>query len=75
MSNHTLKPANCKSCGAIIIWMKTAKGKNIPVDASSVEVHELEWIEASPTMREAMPSFQHGKHICHFETCPNHSRK
>jgi hypothetical protein len=29
--------SHCKACGADIVWMKTARGNNIPVDAETVE--------------------------------------
>lgn len=48
---------NCRSCGAQIVWMKTKRGKNIPVDAET----------ANPGERV----FQYGVHTSHFSTCPN----
>ena len=27
------EPGKCRGCGAAIVWVKTAKGKNMPVDA------------------------------------------
>jgi hypothetical protein len=47
----------CKSCGAQIVWMKTATGKNMPVDAESVEKGDEQ--------------FDHTRHTSHFSTCPN----
>lgn len=46
----------CKSCGAAIVWMKTAAGKSIPVDAETAT---------------ADPVFVPGRHRAHFATCPN----
>lgn len=53
MSNQS----NCRSCGAQIVWFKTAQGKNIPVNAETVEPGD-EQLE--------LP-----RHISHFATCPN----
>lgn len=48
----------CESCGAPIVWMKTAKnGKPIPVDPGDN-------VEAGGT-------FHRDHHTTHFETCPN----
>ncbi len=51
-------------CGAKIIWFKTATGKNMPVDADTVEVGDEE-LDLS-------------RHVSHFANCPNaakHRRK
>lgn len=53
MSNQS----NCRSCGAQIVWFKTAQGKNIPVNAETVEPGD-EQLE--------LP-----RHISHFATCPH----
>jgi len=66
-----VKTANCRSCGAVIVWMKTANGKNIPINADSVDEADLEWFPASTTQRESQPAFKYGEHSVHFETCPN----
>ncbi len=53
--------ARCKSCGAEIVWLKTSGGKNIPVDADSVEEDAL-----------GMPEvFDPDTMTTHFETCPD----
>lgn len=49
----------CRSCGAIIVWMKTKSGKNMPVDYSSVPPDD-------PFVFDP----ERG-HISHFATCPN----
>jgi hypothetical protein len=48
---------SCRSCSAPIIWLRTVKGKKMPVDASSVTGDET--------------LFEYGKHVSHFSTCPN----
>lgn len=52
-----MKDAECRSCGAQIVWMKTAAGKNMPVDAETVESGDTE--------------FDGKHHVSHFSTCPN----
>ncbi len=56
--------SKCRSCGAYIIWLKTSTGKNIPVDADSLDDVEIEGGEK--------PIFDaKAGHISHFATCPN----
>ncbi len=52
-----IKTVACKGCGDDIVWLKTMKGKNIPVDADTVVSNE--------------EIFDKDTHTCHFETCPN----
>lgn len=47
----------CRSCGAPIVWLKTASGKSMPVDAASV--------------RYGDKKFEPPRHVTHFSTCPN----
>ena len=56
----TLPIPKCGSCGAPIVWVRTASGKAMPVDASSATVGDLMYI--------------HGKHVSHFSSCPNASK-
>ena len=51
--------ANCRSCGAEIIWLKTKAGKNMPVDLPH------------PGAIEADTVFDSDRHISHFARCPN----
>jgi hypothetical protein len=50
------KISQCHSCKKDIIWLKTFKGKNIPVDAETVKDPEAKLFDRA-TM------------VCHFETC------
>jgi hypothetical protein len=50
---------HCRSCQALVVWFKTAAGKNMPVDASSTK----------PT--DAAHQLDLTRHISHFATCPN----
>jgi len=54
--NKSDGPTPCKRCGASIYWVKTFKGKNMPVDASSY------------THGDGIFDKQKG-HIPHFDTC------
>jgi hypothetical protein len=59
-----IKISKCRSCQAHIVWMKTEAGKNMPVDADSVD--------------EGDDLFDPKKHVSHFSICPNadlHRRK
>jgi hypothetical protein len=61
---HERRIVRCRSCYARIIWFKTDAGKNMPVDADTVEPEDQEL---------DLP-----RHISHFATCPNadhHRRK
>ena len=53
---HDRRITPCKACRARIIWLKTASGKNMPVDAD--------------TVRPADEIYDAAKHISHFATCP-----
>lgn len=53
---HERRIVRCKSCRAKIIWFKTSAGKNMPVDADTVEPNDEE-LDLS-------------RHASHFSTCP-----
>lgn len=57
---HERRITRCSSCRARIIWFKTAAGKNMPVDADSVE--------AADQVLE-LP-----RHQSHFATCPDRDK-
>lgn len=50
--------SKCRSCGAAILWMKTKKGKNIPVD------WDIRFID------DELFSMPAG-HVAHWSTCKN----
>ena len=54
------KEVPCKSCDALIVWMKTKTGANMPVNAKSAKFGD--------TIYDASAG-----HISHFATCPNAS--
>lgn len=54
----------CRSCGAEIVWMKTHKGKNIPVDLP----------DPGDALRDRVLEeeiFEKGYMDTHFNSCPN----
>lgn len=51
-----MNTAQCRSCGAVIVWLKTSRGKSIPVNAG--------------TAKEGDTNFDAKRHIAHFATCP-----
>jgi hypothetical protein len=57
---HERRITRCNSCRKQIIWFKTEAGKNMPVDADTVEAGDDE--------------LDLERHISHFATCPNADR-
>lgn len=57
---HERRITRCRSCRARIIWFKTEAGKNMPVDADSVESSD-EKLDLT-------------RHVSHFRTCPQASQ-
>jgi hypothetical protein len=47
--------SRCKKCNAAIQWVKTASGKQMPVDAATAKPDDLE--------------YDHARMISHFATC------
>lgn len=56
-----LEPANCKSCGAAIIWVTTAKGRPSPLDAARRAI----------TTKDG---HTYVGHESHFSSCPSRDR-
>lgn len=54
---HERRITRCRSCHAKIIWFKTDAGKNMPVDADTVEPHDQD-LDLS-------------RHHSHFASCQN----
>lgn len=48
---------HCSSCKAPIIFLDTAAGRQMPVNAETVEAHDT--------------LYEHGRHVNHWGTCPN----
>lgn len=59
VSTSLLKPdaeiVHCRRCNAEIIFLATAKGKSMPVDAETVKIGDM--------------LFDHTRHTSHFATC------
>lgn len=52
-----MKTAECRSCKAAIVWLKTSAGKSMPVDAETVQ-------------DEGATIFDPEQMTSHFATCP-----
>jgi hypothetical protein len=59
--------ANCRSCGAEIVWAKTERGKAIPLDAKPEKRFVLEEV---PMQRDRQAR-QVTTYVSHFATCPD----
>jgi hypothetical protein len=53
--------AKCKSCGEEIIWVKTASGKNTPLDAKEKTLYKIVKEGVSPIVLRG--------HESHWATC------
>jgi hypothetical protein len=77
-----VRVTQCRSCKADIVWVKTPKGKNMPIDATPVP--DGRWMleegdDRNPNAVHA--SNTHGalegdmaRYQSHFDSCPNTSR-
>jgi hypothetical protein len=57
--------ATCRSCGAEIRWVRSARGKNMPIDAEPerrIVVAEIEGMQVGQIRDTFTP---------HWATCPN----
>jgi hypothetical protein len=70
-----METAICRSCGAPIIWCKTAAGKTMPVDAKACPDGNLirEGASVRYRNREEMASnfLADPRYKSHFATCAN----
>jgi len=55
----------CKSCGKPIVFLRTEKGKMIPVNSDTVDVVD---IKGTPVCVDEY--FDHKRHVSHFSDCP-----
>lgn len=51
------RAVSCRSCGAAIVFLRTASGKSMPINAETVEASD--------------ETYEHGRHVSHFSTCTN----
>lgn len=67
---------NCRSCGAAILWITTAKGKKMPIDAverahlneGQRRIHVFDRDGKSVPIEPGKSSVGH---LSHFATCPD----
>jgi len=57
----------CRSCEAEIAFVKTKRGKAMPVDAESLTEEDVEILGR---VGEEV-AYRHGEHVSHFSTCPD----
>ena len=61
-----MRVARCRSCDAPIVWLKTNRGKSLPMDADFMAQHyDLETDEASEF------DFREHSDGVHFKSCPH----
>ena len=53
-----LEIKQCRDCRRPVVWMKTLRGKNIPVDPHTLSVSDT-----------AESTYDSRKHGCHYSTC------
>jgi hypothetical protein len=65
--------AECRSCGAAIVWAITEEGKRAPFDAEPIDMRGtfalVEFMD--PERVEAQSSSRDRRYRSHFATCPN----
>lgn len=67
-----MRQARCKSCGAMIVWAFTARGKLIPLDADPVDpTGPGRFVKEGEGIRKYEPLLDAGKpaYVSHFSTC------
>jgi hypothetical protein len=70
-----MKRSACRSCGAEIIWARTAAGAAMPVDAEPVPagkitLDERDYPPLAMVHRTAVPASLRA-YVAHFATCPH----
>lgn len=73
------KVASCRSCGAEVLWVKTRKKKNMPLDvgedSSGRFVINGELEDGTPTVGylgdQEAKVYSGPRYQSHFKTCPN----
>lgn len=54
---HDVQRCRARGCGALIVWLKTKAGRNMPVNYDG-------------TVIALDTHYVHGRHTSHFATCP-----
>lgn len=73
MSAYPAEPGDhgrCRSCGADVIWAKTAAGKLMPLDATETLGKVVYQLDTTGRMQRA----EGRGHESHFATCPQADR-
>lgn len=65
------QPSKCSSCGAAILWLNTAKGKSMPVDAEPSEGGNIRISRGVAEVLSKPDQKDEPLHKSHFATCPN----
>lgn len=71
-----MSAAQCKSCGAAIVWASTVKGKTMPVDAEASPEGSIELSYEGTRITAIVHAGTNGStrsgslHTSHFATCP-----
>ena len=68
-----MQTANCRSCGAKIVWAITENGKRAPFDAEPIDMRGTFALVpfADPERLEAQSASGDRRYRSHFATCPN----
>jgi hypothetical protein len=64
----------CRSCGAAIIWARTAKGKAIPVDRDATSRGNIVLSTQDHQVLAKVVAPGPGQRQAHFVTCPAAAR-
>ena len=79
-SNAAIRYGKCRACGARILWLKTTKGKNMPVDPGVIRFHAAGGPETFVTVNGKVERGARSTtgaelgYISHFATCPEADR-
>ena len=74
------KGSTCNSCGAPIFWVRTQKGKNIPMNTGVVRLANMDPSAIVGNQEGVFSSVGNIKnpegdwYISHFATCPEHDQ-
>ena len=76
-----VRVTQCRSCRAEIVWARTPRGKNMPIDATPVPDGEWMLVEGEDEKPQAKPfnsthaaadgMGQMARYQSHFKSCPN----
>lgn len=70
---EAMDTGKCGSCGAAILWCRTAKGKRIPLDAVPRDDGNLVIVDGKAVTLTLVNEQQgHQRYRSHFVSCPHH---